>query len=380
LGMTIRSQLVQLLSPIIQPITSALYDCFSSYKPTTQQDASISALLQEDRALKDALMQVAEELMLAEGEEQGGIADWIIGEIEPYGIRPNDIRPNGGAEERETVRAEGASLVNTGDVKDGEKTKDIQQTTGQAKGNEVNTTTKPPQDLSTVISPNALPSVVDQPGNVPVPELEAIPEQVDIVMDIAALEEMSDPTSGVSHNIEAPQQSITLQDSSKISSEPEHLPMFHDSVKTVETLGIASCCTEDLLSPPAKILLGRDSTPMTNPSAVQELLFTSSSSNQSPEAILETTKPSSPIAQQPVLPITPENSSLEKVQEPQLVNASFVVTTSVSDYCSPPAKLPDGLASLSDLQIASGLNTSNVADRGVDASVLHPSGKQAHTQ
>lgn len=288
LGMTIRSQLVQLLSPIIQPITSALYDCFSSYKPTAQQDVSISALLQEDRALKDALMQVAEELMFAEGEEQGGIAEWVIGEIEAHDIRANDMRPNGVADERSTVRAEGETLVDTGDVKDGEKTREIQQTTGQAKGNEVETTPDPPQDLSTVIIPNALLPVVDQPENVPAPRSEAIPEQVDIVMGIAALEEMSDPTSGVNHNAEAPHL-ITLQNSPKVREEPEHLPMFHDSVKTVETLGIASCCSEDLLSPPAKILLGRDSTPITNPPAVQELLFTSSSSNQSPEAILETT-------------------------------------------------------------------------------------------
>jgi hypothetical protein len=288
----------------------------------------------------------------------------------------------GGAEERETVRAEGASLVNTGDVKDGEKTKDIQQTTGQAKGNEVNTTTKPPQDLSTVISPNALPSVVDQPGNVPVPELEAIPEQVDIVMDIAALEEMSDPTSGVSHNVEAPQQSITLQNSPKVSSEPEHLPTLHEPVKTVGTPGIASCSNKDLLSlePTPEILLGRELSPVTNPPAVQELLSTSCSSNQSPEAIPETTKPSTPIAQQPVPPITPENSSMEKARTPQLVDTSFMVNTSVSDYCSPPAKLPDGFASLFGLQIASGLNTSNVADTSVESSVLHPSGQQAHTQ
>ena len=382
LGMTIRSQLVQLLSPIIQPITSALYDCFSSYKPTAQQDVSVSALLQEDRALKDALMQVAEELMLAEGEEQGGIADWVIGEIEPHGIRPNDMSPNGGADEEETVRAEGESLEDTRDVKDGEKTKDIQQTTGQAKGNAVKTTPKPPEDLSTVIIPNALPSVIDRPESVPAPESEAIPERVDIVMDIAALEEMSDPTSGVNHNAEAPQQSITLQNSPKISNEPEHLPTLHEPVKTVGTPGIASCSNKDLLSlePTSEILLGRDLSPIMNSPAVQELLSTSSSSNQSPEAIPETTKPSTPIAQQLVLPITPENSSMEKVQTPQLVDTSFVVNASVSHYCSPPAKLPDGFASLSDLEIASGLITSNVADRGIDPSVLHPSGTQAHTQ
>lgn len=382
LGMTIRSQLVQLLSPIIQPITSALYDCFSSYRPTTQQDVSISALLQENRALKDALMQVAEELMLAEGEEQGGIAEWVIGEIEPHEIRPNDVSPNGGAEERETVRAEGESLVDTGDVNDGEKTKDIQQTTGQAKGNGVETTPKTPQDLSTIIIPNALLSVIDQPENVPLPESEASPEQVDIAMDIAALEEISDPTNGVNHNAEAPQQLTNLQNSPKMSSGPEHLPTFHEPVKTAGTPGIASCSTKDLLSlePTPEILLGRELSPVMNPPAVQELLSTSCSSNQSPEAIPETTKPSTPIAQQPVPPTTPENSSMEKVRTPQLVDTSFMVNTSVSDYCSPPAKLPDGFASLSDLQIVSGLNTSNVADTGVEPSVLHPSGQQAHTQ
>ncbi|KAH8084186.1 hypothetical protein HD553DRAFT_350411 [Filobasidium floriforme] len=379
LGMTIRSQLVQLLSPIIQPITSALYDCFSSYKPTAQRDVSISALLQEDRALKDALMQVAEELMLAEGEEQGAIAEWVIGEIEQGGISPNEMNTKGGAEEREKVRGEGDGLMDTGHVVHGEERKKIQQTTGQAKGNEVDTTAKPPQELSTVISPNALPSVVDQPGNVPAPETEAIPKQVDIVMDIAAREELSDPTNGANDNAEAPQ-SITLQNSPKVREEPEHLPTLHDSVRTVRTPVIASCYNEDPSSPPAKILLGRDSTPMMIPPALQQPLSTSSSSNQSPEAILETTKPSTPIAQQPVLPITPENSSMEKVQTPQLVDTSFVVNTSVSDYCSLPAKLLDGIASLSDLQIASGLNTSSVADRGVGPSVLHPSGTQAHTQ
>lgn len=379
LGMTIRSQLVQLLSPIIQPITSALYDCFSSYKPTAQQDVSISALLQEDRALKDALMQVAEELMLAEGEEQGGIAEWVIGEIEQGGISPNEMNTKGDAEEREKVVGEGDGLMDTGHVVHGEERKKIQQTTGQAKGNEVDTTAKPPQDLSTVISPNALPSVVDQPGNVPAPESEAIPKQVDIVMDIAAREELSDPTNGANDNAEAPH-SITLQNSPKVREEPEHLPTLHDSVRTVGTPVIASCYNEDPSSPPAKILLGRDSTPMMIPPALQQPLSTGSSSNQSPEAILETTKPSTPIAQQPVLPITPENSSMEKVQTPQLVDTSFVVNTSVSDYCSLPAKLLDGIASLSDLQIASGLNTSSVADRGVEPSVLHPSGTQTHTQ
>ncbi|KAG7531928.1 hypothetical protein FFLO_03996 [Filobasidium floriforme] len=379
LGMTIRSQLVQLLSPIIQPITSALYDCFSSYKPTAQQDVSISTLLQEDRALKDALMEVAEELMLAEGEEQGGIADWAIGGIEPHGIRLNDRSPNGRTGERETIRAGGESLADTGDVKDGEKTKDNQQTTGQAKGDEVETTPKPPQDLSTVIIPNALPSVIDQPENVLAPESEAIPEQVDIVMDIAALEEMSDPTSGANHNAEAPQQLISLQNSSKIRQESEHSPALHEPVKTAGTPGIASFYNEDLLSlePPPNILLGRDSTPMMNPPAVQEQLLVDSSSNQSPEAILETIKSFTPMAEQPVLPINPENPFRET---PQLVDTSVVVTTSVSDYCLPPAKLSDGFAPLSDLQIAPGLNTARVADRGVDARGLHSSRTQADTQ
>lgn len=111
LGMTIRSQLVQLLSPIVQPITSALYDCFSAFKSPAQQASS----LLDDRALRKAFMQVAEEMMLAEGDEQAGIGEWVIDQIDVEGMKINEKEEEA---EAEHAAEPNAPAMSTTDVQD----------------------------------------------------------------------------------------------------------------------------------------------------------------------------------------------------------------------------------------------------------------------
>jgi hypothetical protein len=94
LGMSIRTQLVQLLSPIVQPISNSLLGFFS----TSDEHATRStSTLVYDITIKESLLRLMEELIWAEGEEQRGMGDWLLDMI-GHGDHPDQIDDMDGVE------------------------------------------------------------------------------------------------------------------------------------------------------------------------------------------------------------------------------------------------------------------------------------------
>ena len=75
LGMSIRTQLVQLLSPIVQPISNSLLGFFATSNEYVERSTSTVV---QDTTIKESLLRLMEELMWAEGEEQRGMGDWLL--------------------------------------------------------------------------------------------------------------------------------------------------------------------------------------------------------------------------------------------------------------------------------------------------------------
>ena len=75
LGMSIRTQLVQLLSPIVEPISNSLLGFFST---SDDHAKSSTSTLVHDITIKESLLRLMEELIWAEGEEQRGMGDWLL--------------------------------------------------------------------------------------------------------------------------------------------------------------------------------------------------------------------------------------------------------------------------------------------------------------
>lgn len=77
LSLSFRSHLVQLIGPLVASVTTPLLDnCISDRSPSPTSPVKLCSML-DDEKLRNALLEMSEELMLAEGEEQSLIGEWF---------------------------------------------------------------------------------------------------------------------------------------------------------------------------------------------------------------------------------------------------------------------------------------------------------------